>query len=142
MASQLVQSMPQIELDAEIGLNLAPRWRIRLEYFQMYLAAMGKTDTKKKRALLLYQAGPKVRRRFFDKYRQNGGDNDSYKAVEFLNVHFQTQKHRLYAGLSISTSQARKCWTLDQYYSWFAHDVILCHWAPSWLTLQITSAVC
>ena len=26
-------------------------------------------------------------------------------------------------------------------YSWFAHDVILCHWAPSWLTLQITSAV-
>ena len=27
-------------------------------------------------------------------------------------------------------------------YSWFAHDVISCHWAPSWLTLQITSAVC
>ena len=26
-------------------------------------------------------------------------------------------------------------------YSWFAHDVISCHWAPSWLTLQITSAV-
>ena len=25
--------------------------------------------------------------------------------------------------------------------SWFAHDVISCHWAPSWLTLQITSAV-
>ena len=26
--------------------------------------------------------------------------------------------------------------------SWFAHDVISCHWAPSWLSLQITSAVC
>ena len=23
----------------------------------------------------------------------------------------------------------------------FAHDVISCDWAPSWLTLQITSAV-
>ena len=30
----------------------------------------------------------------------------------------------------------------DGSYSWFAHDVISCHWAPSWLTLQITSAVC
>ena len=56
MASQFVQSMPQIEPDAEIGLNLAPRWRIRLEGFQMYLAAH-----KKKRALLLYQADPRVR---------------------------------------------------------------------------------
>ena len=27
------------------------------------------------------------------------------------------------------------------FYSWFAHDVISCHWASSWLTLQITSAV-
>ena len=25
--------------------------------------------------------------------------------------------------------------------SWFAYDVISCHLAPSWLTLQITSAV-
>ena len=25
--------------------------------------------------------------------------------------------------------------------SWFANDVISCHWAPSWLTLPITSAV-
>ena len=49
--------MPPFEPDAEIGLNLAPRWRIRLEDFQLYLAATGKTDTKKNRALLLYQAG-------------------------------------------------------------------------------------
>ena len=108
--------MPQIEPDAEIGLNLAPRWRIRLEDFQMYLAATGKTDTKKRELCFCIKQIRKLKR-FFDKYRENGEDDDSNKAVELLNVYFETQKHRLYAGLSITTSQARKCWTFDQYYT-------------------------
>ena len=66
MASQLVQPMPPFDPDAEIGVNIAPRWHIWLEDFQMYLVATGITDKKKKRALLLYQAGPKVRDIFRD----------------------------------------------------------------------------
>ena len=46
IASQLVQPMPSFDPDAEIGVNVAPRWHIWLEDFQMYLVAREITDKK------------------------------------------------------------------------------------------------
>ena len=75
--------------------NRRKRRRVWLEDFQMYLVATGITDKKKKRALLLYQAGPKVRE-IFRQVPENGNDDDFDKAIELLNALFEPQKHRLY----------------------------------------------
>ena len=64
--------------------NVAPRWRMWLEDFQMYsVVATGITDKKKKRALVLYQAGPQVRE-IFRQMPENENDDDFDKAVELL----------------------------------------------------------
>ena len=64
MATTLVNPIPPFDPGAEIGVNLAPKWKIWLQDFEMYLVASGVTDKKKKKALLLYQAGPRVREIF------------------------------------------------------------------------------
>ena len=64
MASHLVQSMPPFDPDADVGVSVAPKWKVWLEDFEMFLVANGITDTTRKRALLLYQAGPRVREIF------------------------------------------------------------------------------
>ena len=94
MATSLVNHMPPFDPDVEIGINLAPKWKIWLEDFQMYLVASGDTDKKKKRALFLYQAGPRVREIFLQ-LPDKGNDDDFDKAVEKLNAYFKPQKHRL-----------------------------------------------
>ena len=116
MASQLIQPMPPFDPDAEIGVNIAPRWHIWLEDFQMYLVATGITDKKKKRALLLYQAGPKVRE-IFRQIPENGNDDDFDKAIELLNTHFEQQKHRLYDVYEFRQAKQGSAETLDQYYT-------------------------
>ena len=63
MAMPSVNPVPPFDPDTEIGVNLAPK-RNWLQDFQMYLVASGVADKKKKRALLLYQAGPRVREIF------------------------------------------------------------------------------
>ncbi len=57
--------------------------------------ASGVTDKKKKRALLLYQAGLRVLE-IFRQLPDNGNDDDFDTAVEKLNAYFEPQKHRLY----------------------------------------------
>ena len=56
-----IQPMPAFNPDAEIGASLATRWRTWITDFEMYLLASGITDVTRKRALLLYQSGPRVR---------------------------------------------------------------------------------
>ena len=56
--------MPEFSPDADIGASLASRWKTWLTEFEMFLTASGITDTKRKRALLLYQAGATVREIF------------------------------------------------------------------------------
>ncbi len=55
-----VNPMPPFGPDSDIGGNIGPKWKIWLEDFDMYITANGITDKKKKRALLLYQAGARV----------------------------------------------------------------------------------
>ena len=118
MASQLVQSMDlyaAIRAGRRNRLELSAKMAYTVRRFSVVFGRHGKNRHKEKQSFAF--ASSRRLERFFNKYRENGGDDDSYKAVKLLNVHFQTQKHPLYLGLSISTSQARKCWTLDQYYT-------------------------
>ena len=64
-AVQIMQSVninPMAEFcpDAKVGTSIAIRWNNWQSDFDMYLTASGITDTKRQRALLLYQAGPRV----------------------------------------------------------------------------------
>ena len=57
-----IQPMSEFKPEAHIGASLATRWDEWLSDFEMYLLASGITDPK--RALLLYQAGSRVREIF------------------------------------------------------------------------------
>ena len=71
---------------------------------------------KKKRAFLLYQAGPKVRE-IFRQIPENGNDDDFDKATELLNAHFEPQKNRLYDVYEFRQAKQGNAETLDQYYT-------------------------
>ena len=108
--------MPPFDPDAEIGVNLAPKWKIWLQDFEMYLVASGVTDKKKKRALLLYQAGPRVHE-IFRQIPDHGDDDDFDTAVNKLNAYFEPQKHRLYDVYQFRQAKQVETETLDQYYT-------------------------
>ena len=116
MATTLVNPMPPFDPDAEIGVNLAPKWKIWLQDFEMYLVASGVTDNKKQRALLLYQAGPRVRE-IFRQIPDHGDDDDFDTAVNKLNAYFEPQQHRLYDVYQFRQTKQGEMETLDQYYT-------------------------
>ena len=88
-----VNPMPPFDLDSEIGANIGPKWKVWLEDFEMCITANGITDKKKKRALLLYQAGSRVSE-IFRQLPDRGEDDDYDRAVATLNGYFEPQKHR------------------------------------------------
>ena len=59
-----IQPLPEFNPDSEVGASLATRWTNWLDDFEMFILASGITDEKRKRALLLYQAGQRVREIF------------------------------------------------------------------------------
>ena len=64
MESVTITPMPGFSPDAKLGTSIATRWNNRQTDFEIYLTASRITDPKRKRALLLYQAGPRVREIF------------------------------------------------------------------------------
>ncbi len=62
--SVAILPMPEFKPEAHVGASLATRWDKWLSDFEMYILASGITDPKRKRALLLYQAGSRVREIF------------------------------------------------------------------------------
>ena len=71
-----IQPMPQFCPEANVGASLATRWVNWQSDFEMFLMASSITDAKRQRALLLYQAGPRVT----DIFRQipNNGTDERY----------------------------------------------------------------
>ena len=56
-----IKPVAEFRPNAEVGASLATHWKDWLDDFEMFLLASGITDDTRKRALLLYQAGPRVR---------------------------------------------------------------------------------
>ena len=111
-SGSMVQPMPPFDPDNEIGTNLAPKWKIWIEDFQMYLVATGITDKKRQRTLLLYQAGARVRE-IFRQLSDTGGDFEA--AVAKLNEYFEPQKHRLYEVYKFRQAAQENIESIDQY---------------------------
>ena len=93
----LANPMPPFDPDSEIGANIGPKWEVWLEDFEMYITANGITDKKQKRALLLYQAGSRVRE-IFRQLPDRGEDDDYDTAVTKLNGYFEPQKESIIVG--------------------------------------------
>ena len=79
----LVQSMPPFDPDADVGASVGPRWRIWLDDFETFVVANAITDDTRKRALLLFQAGPRVRE-IFRQLPNTGEAKDYKKPIEKL----------------------------------------------------------
>ena len=70
-----LQPVPEFVPDADIGASLATRWRLWLQDFNTFILASGIRDAKRKKALLLYQAGPRIRE-IFAQLPDTGEDDD------------------------------------------------------------------
>ena len=100
LAVQIMQSVtinPMAEFcpDAKVATSIAIRWNNWQSDFDMYLTASGITDTKRQRALLLYQARPRVRE-VLRQIPDTGPDTDYETAKQKLKAYFDPQKNRRY----------------------------------------------
>ena len=91
-----IQPLPEFSPDAEIGASLAAKWSLWIEDFEMFILASGITDPKRKRALLLYQAGQRVRE-IFRPLQDTGTEADYDTAKTKLQEYFEPQQNRRYA---------------------------------------------
>ena len=93
MSSISLHPMPEFNPDTEVGASLAARWKTWLADFDMFLAPLGITDTTRKRALLLYQAGARVRE-IFAQLDDTGNADVFDTAKQKLTAYFEPQKNR------------------------------------------------
>jgi len=110
-----LQPVPEFHPDAEIGASLSTRWRDWLSDFEMFLVASGITDSKHKRALLLYQAGSRVRE-IFKQLPDTGADGDFDTAKEKLCQYFEPQKNRRYEVHRFRQATQEQSETLDKFH--------------------------
>ena len=116
MATPLVQGLPPFDPDLGIGASVGPRWRTWLADFETFVIANNITNDKRKRALLLYQAGSRVRE-IFRQLTDTGEDTDYQRAVGKLNDYFEPQENRLYEVYQFRQTKQRPGETLDQFHT-------------------------
>ena len=117
MAQSLqIQPMPEFSPDADIGASLASRWKTWLTEFEMFLTASGITEKKRQRALLLYQAGARVRE-IFNQLPETGEDHDYKTARDKLTEFFEPQKNRRYEVYCFRQASQESTETLDQFHT-------------------------
>ncbi|XP_028412511.1 uncharacterized protein LOC114541021 [Dendronephthya gigantea] len=108
--------MPPFDPDADAGGNIAAKWRTWLADFKTFLTASNITNKTRQRALLLYQAGPRVRE-IFRHFPDPGNDDDFDKATELLTEYFEPQKNRLYEVYKFRQAKQSDTETIDQYHT-------------------------
>ena len=120
-ALQIMQSVninPMAEFcpDAKVGTSIAISWNNWQSDFDMYLTAIGITDTKRQRALLLYQAGPRVRE-IVRQIPDTGPDTDCKTAKQKLKAYFDPQKNRRYEVYRFRQATQTDSGTLGQFHT-------------------------
>ena len=111
-----IKPVPEFDPDVEIGASLATRWNTWIQDFEMFLTASGITDKKQMRALLLYQAGTRVRE-IFRQLNETGTDDDYDTAKSKLKEHFQPQENRRYEVFKFREAKQDPNETLDQFHT-------------------------
>ena len=116
MQSVAITPMPEFCPDAKLGTSLATKWNNWQSDFDMYLTASGITDPTRKRALLLYQAGPRVRE-IFKQIPDTGTSADYDTAKNKLKAHFDPQKNKRYEVYRFRQATQESNETLDQFHT-------------------------
>ena len=99
-----------------MGESLGARWNIWMQDFEMFILASGITDSQRKRALLLYQAGQRVRE-IFRQIPDTGNDDDYDVAKTKLKEYFEPQQNRRYAVYRFRQAHQEAHETLDQFHT-------------------------
>ena len=86
-----IQPLAEFSPEAEICSSLAAKWKLWMEDFEMFILASGITDPKRKRALLLYQAGQRVLE-IFCQLQDTGTETDYDTAKTKLQEYFEPRK--------------------------------------------------
>ena len=111
-----IQPMPVFHPEAEVGASIATRWKNWIANFDMFIIASGNTDPNRKRALLLYQAGPRIRE-IFKQIPGTGNDDDYELAKDKLREHFEPQKNRRYEVYRFRKATQESQETLNQFHT-------------------------
>ena len=128
--------MPQFDPDVDVGASVGPRWRIWLEDFETFVVANAITDDTRKRALLLYQAGPRVRE-IFRQLPNTGEAKDYKKAVEKLTEYFEPQKNKLYEVYKFRQAAQQSNETIDQFHTRLRSLAQSCEFTTDEMDFQI-----
>ena len=111
-----IQPVAEFNPDSELGASLATRWRTWLDDFEMFLLASGIQDPTRKRALLLYQAGPRIRE-IFRQLTETGEAADYELAKTKLITYFEPQSNRRYEVYKFREAKQGNTETLDQFHT-------------------------
>ena len=111
-----LKPLPEFNPDCEVGSSLAARWRLWLSDFDTFLIASGIHDASRKRALLLYQAGSRVRE-IFHQLEDVGTDADYDQARDKLTAYFEPQKNQRYEVYKFRQTRQEEGETLDKFHT-------------------------
>ena len=115
MAVNNIQPMPAFDPRID-PTNTSARWTKWLERFNTYLIAADIKDDSRKRALLLYQAGPEVYEIF--KTLTEEGEEKNYKsAVDALTAYFEPEKNVIYQTYVFRQATQRKDESIDEFHT-------------------------
>ena len=116
LPSVSIKPVAEFRPHAEVGASLATRWNDWLDDFEMFLVASGITDNTRKRALLLYLAGLRVRE-IFKNLTDVGEADDFNSAMAKLTEYFEPQKNRRYEVYRFRQATQAQQDTLDQFHT-------------------------
>jgi hypothetical protein len=114
MAAQNIQRMPAFEPRSD-PTSTSARWTRWLERFNTYLLAADIKDDARKRALLLYQAGPEVHEIF--KTLEEGETKDFKSAVKALTEYFEPEKNVIYRTYVFRQATQGKEESIDEFHT-------------------------
>ena len=98
--------------------SISKRWEIWLRDFSMFVVANGiaDEDNTRKRALLLYMAGSRIRE-IFATLPDTGGDDDFNTAKTKLTEYFKPQQNKRYEVYKFRQLRQNNDESLDQFHT-------------------------
>ena len=110
--------------------SLSTRWNDWIKRFTRFIVAMDIKDTTRRRALLLYLAGPEVET-IFETLTNTGEDKDFDTAVAKLTEHFSPKKNIMYETHVFRQARQRDDETLDQFHTRLHHLAKSCEFTDA-----------
>lgn len=110
-----VSPMPQFQPKSD-PTNTGARWTSWIERFETYLIAADIKEDERKRALLLYQAGPEVYE-IFKTLPDKGESKDYKKAKDALTKHFEPARNSIYEIYNFRQAKQRADETIDEFHT-------------------------